>query len=483
MDLFKVLHRLKIISFLKRWRLLDIILGSLDILAIVAAFQLSYGIYYNTWESLFTEDQILLQIFIFILPAWLLILYLIKVTEIPRTKRYRMLFFEYLFSAFIIAMLLVIIYFAFRLYTVPRQLLVYTCFMGFSFLFLIRFLEYKLFKNYRARGYNLKNIVIIADESSIPFIENLLTYKEWGYNIQTIFTESPEITGKYEETVITLPGLFMQELHNLIEVDLIDEVIYYKKNIVASEVRNIIRSCEELGVTFHVHLKDKDNNLSNAVMTKLAGEDFLTFSNVPYKSISLTAKRLMDMSVSILMIVFFLPFMIITSFLIKFSSAGPVIFRQERIGLRGRKFNLYKFRTMVMDAEKMREELEGLNEADGPAFKIEDDPRVTGIGKFLRRTGLDELPQLFNILKGEMSLIGPRPPLHNETKQYKRWQLRRLSVKPGLSCFWQIKPERLYIKFEKWMEMDLAYIDNWSFRLDLLILFRTIKTFFTRINQ
>jgi lipopolysaccharide/colanic/teichoic acid biosynthesis glycosyltransferase len=162
------------------------------------------------------------------------------------------------------------------------------------------------------------------------------------------------------------------------------------------------------------------------------------------------------------------------------TSKGPVVFKQARVGLRGRQFSLYKFRTMIVNAEKLKKDLEAENEMDGPVFKIKDDPRVTKLGRFLRRTGLDELPQLFNILKGEMSLIGPRPPLPSETTQYKRWQLRRLSIKPGLSCFWQIKPDRNNIKFEKWMELDLAYIDNWSLRLDFIILLKTIKTVFQR---
>ena len=135
---------------------------------------------------------------------------------------------------------------------------------------------------------------------------------------------------------------------------------------------------------------------------------------------------------------------------------------------------------MVVNAEQLLKELQAANEADGPAFKIKEDPRITKVGKFLRKTGLDEFPQLINILKGEMSFIGPRPPMPSETKQYYRWQLRRLSVKPGLSCFWQIQPNRNDIKFDKWMELDLAYIDNWSLRLDLLIFLRTAMTIFKK---
>ncbi|MFZ0473201.1 MAG: sugar transferase, partial [Bacteroidales bacterium] len=187
-----------------------------------------------------------------------------------------------------------------------------------------------------------------------------------------------------------------------------------------------------------------------------------------------------DIFGALLGIIVLSPVLIVITILIRFTSHGPAIFKQPRVGLRGRQFELYKFRTMVANADDLRKDLEEQNEADGPAFKIMDDPRITKIGGILRRTGLDELPQLFNILKGEMSLIGPRPPLPEEIVQYQRWQLRRLSVKPGLSCFWQIKPDRNNIKFEKWMEMDLAYIDNWSLRLDFVILVKTLKTIFQR---
>ncbi|MFO7851451.1 MAG: sugar transferase [Bacteroidota bacterium] len=483
MDLFKVFHKHKIILFLEKWKILNIILGFLDILAITLAFQLSYSINYNDWQNLFIKNRTLFFIYLGTMPVWLIILYFIKIAEIPRTKRYRILFYEYLQSAIFIGLLFVLIYFLFRLYMVPRRLLVKICFFGFAFLFLFRLGEYMLLKRYRARGYNCRNIVLIADATALPFIKSLQTYPEWGYHIQTIFTESEKVFNELEDTIITLPGMFLRDLHHLIEVDHIDEVLYYKNNLVPQEVRDIIRSCEELGVILRVHIEKSDANITNAARTTMGREHFLTFSNIPYKTVSLAAKRFMDVLVSLMMIVFFFPLMIFAALVIKFSSPGPVIFKQERVGLRGRRFNMYKFRTMVVNAESMKEDLEEQNVADKPAFKIEDDPRVTKIGRFLRRTGLDELPQLFNILKGEMSLIGPRPPLQSETIQYKRWQLRRLSVKPGLSCFWQVKPHRYFIKFEKWMEMDLAYIDNWSFRMDLLILLQTIRTFFQRILQ
>lgn len=476
MDLFKVLHKLKTTPLSKRWNLLGIILGLLDILAITLAFQLSFSINYNDWISFFFINRILLYLYIGIMPVWLIILYFIRIAEVPRTKRYRMLFYEYLQSALFIGVLFVFLYFSLRLYMVPRRLLVYICFFGFTFLFLLRLLEYKVFKTYRTKGYDRRNILIIADETALPFIESLHKYTEWGYNIKKIFTQSEKVRLKYNEAITPLPQNLLKKLNSLMIDELIDEVLYYKGKIVPAEVRKLIRSCEELGITFRVHLNRPNENLSNAMRMKLGKEHFLTFSNVPYKTISLAAKRFMDVSGSLLILVFFFPFMIIIALAIKSSSPGPVIFRQERVGLRGRKFNLYKFRTMVFYAESMQEDMADMNEFNGPAFKIEDDPRVTKIGKFLRKTGLDELPQLLNILKGEMSLIGPRPSIQSEIMQYKRWQLRRLSVKPGLSCFWQIKPRRNSLNFEEWMELDLAYIDNWSFRLDLIILVRTIKT-------
>jgi exopolysaccharide biosynthesis polyprenyl glycosylphosphotransferase len=470
----------RIIPFLKKWQ--KFILGSIDVLAITLAFQTAYYIIYSEYLGtfFFFYHSRLLKLFLLITPFWLVILYLIQITEIPRTKQTRVLFIEYLQSTLLIMVLLLIFYFIFKLYLISRIFLIVFAMFGFLFLFFARLVEYHVFKTYRAKGFNQVNIVLIADEQSLPFIEALIHNKEWGYRIVAIFTASDVIKEKYEKSIILLQEQYLMVLNDLMEVDILDEVLYLKSKVIPSEVRETVRSCEELGVVFSLRYKDSNIKLTNAIKTSIGNEKFLTFINIPHNLFALTIKKIMDITISLFMIILLSPILITISILIKLASPGPIVFKQTRVGLRGRPFSLYKFRTMIVDAEKLKKQLEAENEADGPVFKIKDDPRVTKIGKILRKTGLDELPQLFNILKGEMSLIGPRPPLPEETKSYKRWQLRRLSVKPGLSCFWQIKPDRNSIKFEKWMEMDLAYIDNWSLRLDFIILLKTILTVFQR---
>ena len=182
-----------------------------------------------------------------------------------------------------------------------------------------------------------------------------------------------------------------------------------------------------------------------------------------------------------------LPLFGLIALAIRIDSKGPIIFKQVRVGLRGRKFVLYKFRSMVINAEDILSETNQANlaevhmrnEQDGPVFKMKNDPRVTRVGKFLRKTSLDELPQFFNVLKGDMSVVGPRPPIPSEVDKYERWQLRRLSMKPGITCIWQVSG-RNNIPFERWMKLDLQYIDSWSLKLDFMIILKTIKTIFKR---
>lgn len=186
------------------------------------------------------------------------------------------------------------------------------------------------------------------------------------------------------------------------------------------------------------------------------------------------SKRILDIFVSFIMFFLSLPFMIIIASAIKFSSPGPVLFRQLRSGLNGKKFMFYKFRTMVVGAEEQLKNLANHNEMEGPAFKMRNDPRITSFGKFLRKTSLDELPQLWNILIGDMSLVGPRPLVAEDVERYDNRYIRRLDMPPGLTCLWQIKGRNKICRFDDWMKLDLEYIDNWSFKMDVRIILLTV---------
>lgn len=187
-------------------------------------------------------------------------------------------------------------------------------------------------------------------------------------------------------------------------------------------------------------------------------------------------KRLFDIVCSLAALIFLSPILLLVCIAIKVESPGPVIFKQERIGKNKKTFKMYKFRSMVADAEKLKADLMKENQRNGPMFKIKNDPRVTKVGRFIRMTSIDELPQLVNILKGEMSIVGPRPSLPNEVKQFEPWMLERLSVKPGLTCYWQVQG-RDNIEFEDWMKLDVKYVRDRGFLLDLKLIFKTFFVF------
>lgn len=188
-------------------------------------------------------------------------------------------------------------------------------------------------------------------------------------------------------------------------------------------------------------------------------------------------KRLIDVVCSFMGVLVLSPLFIIIAIIIKTTSKGPVFFSQKRVGKNGKEFNMYKFRSMVVNAEELKEKLEAQNEMSGPMFKMKDDPRVTKVGKFIRKTSIDELPQLFNVLKGDMSLVGPRPSLPKEVAQFEDWMYRRLEVKPGLTCYWQVSG-RNNIDFEDWMKLDIKYVDERNLWIDIKLIFKTVGVLF-----
>ena len=213
-------------------------------------------------------------------------------------------------------------------------------------------------------------------------------------------------------------------------------------------------------------------------MEKVSGDNYnKTINGVEKSCMYDFIKRLMDLTLSIVGIIVTLPIMIVTAVLIKLDSPGNVIYSQNRVGKDEKQFKMYKFRSMVVDAEKQKKHLAELNEMSGPMFKMKNDPRVTNIGKFIRKTSIDELPQLINVIKGEMSLVGPRPSLPKEVEKFEPWMKERLSVKPGLTCYWQISG-RNDIDFEDWMKLDIKYVRERSIWLDIKLIFKTVFVLF-----
>jgi exopolysaccharide biosynthesis polyprenyl glycosylphosphotransferase len=265
----------------------------------------------------------------------------------------------------------------------------------------------------------------------------------------------------------------IEDLPILLDETAIDDVVLASPGMDPGALQRVIRQCEEVGVCIHIPSHFFDAALSRPHIEVFGGVPMLTFSAAPYNPVALALKRAIDLLGSILLGALLSPLFLGIALAIRLTSRGPVIFRQLRCGLYGREFVLYKFRTMAPDAESRRHELEAANEMRGPAFKMKDDPRITPLGRFLRRHSLDELPQLWNVFTGDMSLIGPRPPLPAEVRKYQRWQRRRLSMRPGLACIWQVT-DRNRATFESWMEKDLYYIDHWSLWLDAQIAVKTL---------
>jgi exopolysaccharide biosynthesis polyprenyl glycosylphosphotransferase len=270
-------------------------------------------------------------------------------------------------------------------------------------------------------------------------------------------------------------SIIVQQLTSVIADQPVDEVLVALPiDKYGPLVETIVRQCEEQGIIVRVRTKMSHLQVARSYVDELQGVPVMTIQSGPADSWQLIMKRVIDILGSAALLLALAPLFAVVAWLIRKDSSGPVFFTQERIGFNKRPFRLIKFRTMMDGADHQQAELEHLNEAAGPVFKIKSDPRVTRVGKFLRRFSIDELPQLVNVLKGDMSLVGPRPlPVRDFDRFNTQWHKRRLSVKPGMTCLWQVNG-RSNITFDHWVQMDLEYIDNWSLRLDMKILLKTI---------
>lgn len=329
----------------------------------------------------------------------------------------------------------------------------------------------------RRSGYNYRFLLVVgANERARQITARLEQKPELGYKIVGFVSETSEALEEWKDA----PhgewrnlGL-IDNLRDILIGERVDEIIVcLPVEARFSDIAAIIKHARDLGIVVRLIPEFEDGYFcKNLYIEEFEGNYVVTLFR-EQMLLQLLLKRLLDASLSLVILLILSPLLLLVAILIKLTSPGPVLFVQTRVGMNQRQFNLYKFRSMVANAEERKSALLHLNERDGPAFKIENDPRITPLGRFLRKTSIDELPQLFNVLTGQMSLVGPRPPLPEEVEKYEWLFRKRLSVKPGITCIWQISG-RNSVSFERWMEMDHEYIENWSVWMDLQILVKTI---------
>jgi len=417
---------------------------------------------------------------VLLVPVWYLLLGYYHMGRMLRMERYTSILINYMVIVGIGTVVLMTLTFLLELYKLPSVLFAVFLMLNIFVLVLFKIIMYRCMKFFRRKGRNTRAIVIIADDESSYFIDNFLSVKDWGYRLHAIVTDSDIIKHHYGSEYLVLPGNL--NISTIIDAKNIDEVMYCKVNLNQDEMMKLVKICAEVGVVFRVQssLLSMVNMKSN--VDYFSQMPFLTFMNTPRNYVALKIKYTIDVIAAFLILVLISPLMLLIATLIKWQDGGPIFFSQERVGLYGRTFSCLKFRTMTVNADAQKASLMEKNEQEGPVFKIKNDPRVTRIGNLLRKSSMDELPQFFNVLFGDMSIVGPRPPIPAEVKEYERWQRRRLSMKPGLTCIWQVSG-RNNIPFEQWMKMDMQYIDTWSLKLDALLFLKTFKVVLTGDGQ
>ena len=331
----------------------------------------------------------------------------------------------------------------------------------------------------RSRGRNIRHMLVVGTNSrAVQFTQRVQAHPELGYRLIGFVDDLWQGSGEFQKNghkqVADLKGFapFLRD-------HVVDEVVIALPMLsLYGQVARIAALCEEQGIVVRLLSGLFSLRLAHPSAGEFEGEAITTLASGTPDGWQGILKRALDISLSLLAMLLLSPVFLLAALIVKLASPGPAFFVQERVGLNKRRFRMVKFRTMVADAERRQREIESLNEATGPVFKIRNDPRLTPVGKFLRKTSIDELPQLFNVLKGDMSLVGPRPLPERDYNGFDQdWQRRRFSVRPGITCLWQING-RNSCPFEKWMQLDMQYIDQWSLGLDFIILAKTIPAVF-----
>ena len=463
---------------LKQWWIKPFFWVLGDIILINVAFALAYYIRYELqWlRAVDPANTVSLSAFVpfmVLLTVFLLIAY--GVEGIYRPKR-RLSWFDEAYAIFngtttgIVVMIVLV--FAYRPSFYSRIIFLYTGVLILILLALSRGVKVMTLRRWRKEGFNVQKLLIVgAGEVARTVMRSVVANPELGYHIVGFVDDDEDRgntnIGRFEALgrIRNLPALLAQKE--------VDEVILTLPWQYHQKIITVIAMCELRGIRVRIVPDMFQIRLGRMDMTEMAGIPLLGVKQTTIQGGRLLVKRSFDFFGALLALLFLSPVLALIALAIKLDSEGPVIFQQDRIGRDGKPFKVYKFRSMVKDAEAQKAALEELNEADGPLFKMKDDPRRTRVGRFLRRASFDELPQLYNVLRGEMSLVGPRPNIPAEVENYKTWHEQRLEVLPGMTGLWAIHG-RSELTFDEIVLLDIYYIENWSLGLDLKIILQTL---------
>jgi exopolysaccharide biosynthesis polyprenyl glycosylphosphotransferase len=434
------------------WLRLAAVLADGAVLALTWVMVVHLRASFGDWQMLLgvTTERTLFLGWLLV-PAWLLALYEVGSYTALRRKRPSEVGRELVVATLVALLGVLSLIFLLRIQPASRTLILSFGVIALGPLAVGRWAQMRILGELRAADFDPHRVLIVGDGDVAPFTDALQRHHNWGIEV--------------------VDTIGVEDLAARLIAEPIDEV-FVTGGLATGPLSQVAAICDELGVPLSLEANFIGLRATHAVLDYYDGWTVLTVHSAPSASLELALKRAMDIGLAATALVIASPLLLAIAIAIR-RDGGPSLYIQERMGRYGRPFRMFKFRSMVADAEARLADLLPENELRGPTFKMRDDPRITPLGRWLRRTSIDELPQLWNVLRGDMSLVGPRPPLPAEVACYQRWQLRRLSMKPGITCSWQVDG-RSDVDFERWMDLDLEYIDNWTLWLDIRLILKTV---------
>ena len=450
-----------------------------DIFLINIAFMLAYWVRYDLqlFRSVDPASDVPYGVYLPFLILFIILLMLVfRQAEFYRIKRKLSWFDEFykiLNSTTTGTTVTIVFIFIYQPTFYSRVIFIYAAIFTVLLLGMSRLLMLRILIQMRRQGIGVKRVVIIgAGEVARAVMRSVVANPEAGLEILGFFDDHPA-KGETDIGRFRALGNINDNFGDFLNQKAVDEVIITLPWQYHRKIMRIMSQCERKNIRARIVPDLFQITISQMQVEDVAGVPMIGIKEHGISGLNQFIKRGIDLAVSSIALILAAPLMALIALIIKMDSPGPVLFPQERVGKNGRRFTIYKFRSMVEDAEKKKAALAQYNEADGPLFKIKDDPRQTRLGKWLRKLSLDELPQMYNILRGEMSLVGPRPPIPTEVAQYKEWHKRRLEVSPGLTGLWQVSG-RSGLTFDEMALLDIYYIENWSLGMDAKILLQTV---------